>query len=123
MTEYSIQLPLGAVQDLVASFRNGPLIEHQGKEVHFLTEEKFDEFEGVKVDVFSNEHPPPHFRVTYQGSNANFTIKDCKMLNGSGQVVRYERNIRKWWKSNKVELIKFWDEKRPSDCPVGKYRE
>ena len=77
----------------------------------------------VKVEIFSNEDPPPHFRVLYQGSTANFTIKDCSLRDGSGQVLRYQKKIRVWWAENKQLLIDKWNSTRPAGCPVGEYRE
>lgn len=81
------------------------------------------ELKGLKVEVFANEHPPPHFRVKLQASTANFRISDCERLNGSGEVLRHERTIRSWWKDHKTDLIEAWDKMRPSDCPVGTYSE
>ena len=77
----------------------------------------------VKVEIFSNEDPPPHFRVIYQGSTANYRITDCSRRDGSGQVLRYERKIKRWWSTNKKLLIDTWNDTRPDDCPVGEYRE
>lgn len=89
---------------------------------------KFRHFVGliggnVKVEIFSKEDPPPHFRVIYQGSTANFTIKDCSLRDGSGQVLRYQGKIQTWWVKNKQLLIDKWNSTRPTDCPVGEYRE
>jgi hypothetical protein len=74
-----------------------------------------------KIEVFANEHPPPHFRVQYAGETANYRIKDCQQLNGG--LLRYERLIRKWHSKNKPKLIEAWNNFRPSDCPVGEYVE
>lgn len=81
-----------------------------------------DRFDGLKVEVFSNEHGKPHFRVRHQGSTANYLIADCSRINGSGQVLLHEKAIKKWWMDNKPKLISKWDECRPSDCTVGVYR-
>lgn len=74
----------------------------------------------VKVEIFSNEDPPPHFRVLYQGSSANYRIADCSRRDGSGQVLRFEKKIKRWWVSNKQHLICKWNCTRPEACPVGK---
>lgn len=76
----------------------------------------------LKVEIFSDEHPPPHFRVSCdQGSN-DFTISDCSPLHGDA-LRRFFPQIRQWHANKKASLIEAWDRLRPSDCPVGKYRE
>lgn len=104
---------------LVESFQRGPIIDDAGR--RYLTEETVANLQGLKIQIFSNEHPPPHFRVSYAGDTANFSIKDCTKLNGG--LSRWERNIREWHSENKAELITVWNRTRPSDCPVGMYRE
>ena len=80
-----------------------------------------DRYAGLKIEVFANEHPPPHFRVKCSGETANFTISDCTQLNGN--LARHVRTIRKWHRRYKTDLINAWNKARPSDCSVGEYRE
>jgi hypothetical protein len=80
-----------------------------------------DRFSGLRIEVFSREHPPPHFRVCADGESANYRISDCAQV--SGGLRRYHSEIRRWHVKHKTELIKVWDERRPADCPVGAYRE
>ena len=120
-TEWAVELPEVLVKDLQESFDNGPIVKDGNREVHLLTEFLVDQIGGLKVEVFANEHPPPHFRVKYAGDTANFKIDDCSKINGG--LDKWYRNIRKWHGANKETLIKAWDETRPTDCPVGKYRE
>ena len=75
----------------------------------------------LKVQVFSNEHPPPHFRVITNKESNNFTISDCSPLNGNA-LSKFFRQIREWHRGHKQELIEAWNDRRPSDCPVGEYR-
>jgi hypothetical protein len=123
MTEYVVPVDPDMEDALTKSFASGEIIEftERGELVNFK-KALVDQVKGVKVEVFSNEHPPPHFRVIYQGSTANYRIADCVRMNGSGEVVKFEKNIWKWWKTNKDRLIQIWDERRPTDCPVGPYR-
>jgi hypothetical protein len=74
----------------------------------------------LKVEIFSNEHPPPHFRVSISGEQANFAISDCRNLTGG--LASYARAVRRWHSVNKALLISTWNARRPSDCPVGPYR-
>lgn len=124
MNEFVVEIPAQFVDGLAESFRQGPVLEIKAGQGHrLLTEALVEKIIGVKVEVFSNEHPPPHFRVKYQSSTANFSISDCKRINGSGEVLKYEKNIRLWWEGNRQTLIDAWNDNRPSDCPVGEYRE
>lgn len=124
MSEWFIGVDDDLVAELAESMRQGPVFEISGdKGLRLLTEDTVARIDGVKIEIFSNEHPPPHFRVKYQGSTANFKISDCERMNGSGDILRYEKNIRLWWKNNKQTLIDKWNSSRPADCPVGMYRD
>lgn len=120
MSEWKIQIPDNLAKELEDCFEKGAIINDAG--ARYLTEEVFDRLNGLKIEVFSNEHPPPHFRVCFQGECNNYTIEDCTPINGNG-LSTYLRNIKKWHKKNKKELIIFWNKKRPTDCPVGNYVE
>lgn len=78
---------------------------------------------GFKAEIFADEHPPPHFRIKVGSSHANYTIDEFRHINGSGEVLRYEKIVRSWWEENKDVLIETWNERRPSDCPVGRVGE
>ncbi len=104
---------------LATDFKQGAIVDDQGHRL--LTEETMARLNGLKIQVFSDEHPPPHFRVEYAGDSANFTIRDCQKLNGG--LNKWERNIRKWHKEHKADLIEAWNRLRPADCPVGVYAE
>ncbi len=75
----------------------------------------------LKICVFSKEHPPPHFNVILGNESANYQIKDCKQLNGG--LREYYCQISKWHKAHKALLIEKWNLLRPTDCPVGLYKE
>lgn len=124
MTEWLVSVSDDLIEELAESIQQGPILEiREGKVLRLLNEETVARIQGLKLEIFSNEHPPPHFRVKYQSSTANYQIKDCSRLNGSGEVLKYEKNIRLWWGKNKTSLIETWNRLRPSDCPVGEYRE
>lgn len=73
--------------------------------------------DGIKAEVFSNEHPPPHFRLKRHGQVANYSIADCQRLNGDLRLP--ERAVRKWWAKHRMAIALAWNEYRPSDCTVG----
>jgi hypothetical protein len=123
MTEWVVDIDDAVAAQLVESIRQGPVLQiKDGEPIRSLNEEKVARIEGLKIEIFANEHPPPHFRVKYQGSTANFTIAECRRMNGSGQILRFEKNVELWWSINKKTLIETWNRLRPSDCPVGKYK-
>jgi hypothetical protein len=116
MAEWIIPFEDSLASDLNEDLRQGPIIDDNG--IRYLTEQTVDRFNGFKIEIFSKEHPPPHFRVCYAGECGNYTILNCTQINGG--LRQYYRNIRKWHMKNKGNLIKAWNDKRPSDCPVGK---
>lgn len=123
MSEWVVDIDAALADELAESIRQGAIWEiRDGEAMRMLNEETVARIEGLKVEIFANEHPPPHFRVKYQGSTANFTIEDCTRMNGSGQILRFEKNVKHWWSTNKTKLIETWNRLRPSDCPVGKYK-
>ena len=117
--EWNTSAPSELEQELADSFQNGPIINDQGQ--HYLTEELVAHLKGLKIEIFSMEHPPPHFRVKYAGETANYSIKDCTQLNG--ELKKWYRNIKQWHSANKQILINTWNRTRPTDCPVGMYSE
>jgi hypothetical protein len=117
--EWVVAAPRELARSLARDFTMGPIIDDSS--LRFLGEELVDTLDGLKIEIFSREHPPPHFRVSLAGETANFTIKDCTRLNGG--LSKWLRNIRKWHAIHKQELISVWNRTRPSDCPVGLYVE
>jgi hypothetical protein len=86
-----------------------------------LDEVQVARLDGLKIEVFANEHPPPHFRVSFQGETANYRIAECGQINGG--LARFYRNVRRWHAEHKQTLIDAWNRYRPTNCPVGVYRE
>jgi len=76
-----------------------------------------DRYAGFKVDVYANEHPPPHFHVSCAAGEASSRISNGAMLNGD---LRSEAStIRKWCGRNKSKLIDAWNRSRLTSCAVG----
>jgi hypothetical protein len=106
-------------RSLAESIQLGPIMDDRGS--RYLAEELVATLDGLRIQVFSREHPPPHFRVTYAGETADFSISNCDKLVGG--LKKWERTIRAWHAGHKDKLIEVWNRTRPSDCPVGAYRE
>ncbi|MGB3899104.1 MAG: DUF4160 domain-containing protein [Mesorhizobium sp.] len=101
------------VFDLLARIR-----PNDGHSIEFIV----DIYHGLRVMMFFDEHPPPHFAVKYDGEIASFSIQTCARLRGNRGLERYEPKIREWWKDHQSLLIESWNSSRPSDCPVGLIR-
>lgn len=76
---------------------------------------------GLKIEVYSNEHPPPHFHVKSPNVDASFTIEGCELLNGNVSSGDYKK-VQYWHQSSKSYLIEIWNSTRPSGCVVGEYK-
>lgn len=125
MNEFVVPVSEEITASLKWDFAFGEIVDWNpdGSPIRYNTRALVDRFEGLKVEIFANDHPPPHFRVKYQDSTANFRISDCRRMNGKGKILRYQKNIEFWWGQNKQKLISEWNARRPGDCPVGEYHE
>lgn len=122
--EFKIELDEALTKDLMDAITGSriPYWDENGNLGFRFEKRLVSKINGLKVEVFSNEHPPPHFRIIYQGKTANFTISKCEFMNGDRSVLKHQKSIKAWWKMNKQKIIDAWDEGRPSDCPVGRYK-
>jgi len=114
-----VGVPTLAVQELEKSINQGPMYDSSG--IRMLGEAQVARINGLKIEIFSNEHPPPHFRVICAGETANYRISDCYQLNGG--LNKWRKNIEYWHRQNKDLLIETWNALRPGNCPVGEYIE
>lgn len=73
---------------------------------------------GLRIEIYPDEHPPPHFHVKGGDINASFSIADCELI--AGKVDGRRRALIEWWhKRGKNKLIEVWNDTRPSECSVG----
>jgi len=54
-------------------------------------------FDGIKIEVFPNDHNPPHFHVTYSGERALIDIKRLETLQGD-LPAKQLRSVIEWAK-------------------------
>ncbi|MBR9804509.1 DUF4160 domain-containing protein [bacterium] len=116
MAEWHVRLDSES-EDSLWSFVND-----SDNECQILNEHLVDRHHGLKIEVFSQEHPPPHFRVKIGDLTGCFKITNGEPLKGS-QITKYHKRIKKWYDKNKNLLISAWNTSRPSDCPVGPISE
>lgn len=77
---------------------------------------------GLKIEVFAREHPPPHFHISGGGIDATFSLTTCELL--QGKISGREAALVKWWYDrSRSNLISAWNQSRPTDCPVGPVNE
>ncbi len=72
----------------------------------------------VKIEIYSLEHPPPHFHVKSATLNVTFSISNCDLLKGDIDS-KMLKMIKYFHSMNKSKLIEVWNKLRPTDCPVG----
>ena len=73
---------------------------------------------GLKIEVFAKEHPPPHFHISGGGIDATFSLEDCAHL--EGQIGGREGALVEWLdQRSRPTLVRAWNQSRPTNCPVG----
>lgn len=95
---------------------NGPVLV-EGKAL-------VERIDGLKIEIYSNEHPPPHFHVKIGGKSASFRLDNGEVLNGDIDD-KHKKKVLYWYEkgNGRVALIRVWNETRPQNCVVGEYRE
>lgn len=98
------------------------ILEEGGELILVEQRRLVDVVRGLKIEIYFNEHPPPHFHVKSANIDASFRIENCNLLNGN--ISRKDQlAVRYWWKHAKTNLIDVWNQARPTDCLVGRYEE
>jgi hypothetical protein len=67
---------------------------------------------GVKIDLYFNDHPPPHFHAIYAEDEALIEIETLEVHRGSLPKPQHKKII-KWAKENQIPLQEIWDALRP----------
>ena len=113
----TIPVPAALAAELEDSLNDGPMMDDLGRRL--LNEEQLARFSGLSIQIYADEHPPPHFHVRHAGANVSFALDTGRRLPGMKGLETFDRNISKWWQDHRCELILTWNRLRPSDCPVG----
>jgi hypothetical protein len=79
---------------------------------------------GMKIEIYSNEHPPPHFHVVTTNHRVSFSLDNCLLLDGS-LPSKQVKKIEYWFHqlNAKKALVDIWNKTRPDGCVVGEYKE
>ncbi len=94
--------------------------EENGELFLIETKQLVARLDGLKIEIYANEHPPPHFHVKSPNVNASFDIENCTLLEGSVNKKDLKK-IQFWHKHAKLILVEIWNSRRPTSCPVGKF--
>ena len=70
-------------------------------------------FDGIKIEVFPNDHNPPHFHVTYSGARAVVDIQQLEIMEGSLPNKQF-RSVVEWAESRQEMLLARFKELNPT---------
>lgn len=76
----------------------------------------------IKLEIRPREHAPPHFHIIVDDIDYSMTILSGQYIGREITNAKYRKAIERWYKKNRNLLIKVWNEKRPSDCMVGRIK-
>lgn len=65
-------------------------------------------FYGIIIQMFWNDHPPPHFHVRYADAKATIDIETLAVLTGSLPRTA-ERLVLEWAREHQNELREDWE--------------
>jgi hypothetical protein len=63
--------------------------------------------DGVKIQFYWDEHPPPHFHVEYGEYRAMIDMDTLEILEGDIPRPQY-RKVLAWAQTRKAELLEAW---------------
>lgn len=70
-------------------------------------------FDGIRIMMYWEDHPPPHFHVEADGLEAQIAIRTGRVLRGSLKGGT-GRKVEAWRKQNLPFLMTAWD-----SCKTG----
>jgi len=77
-------------------------------------------FNGIKIEMYGGEHPPPHFHARYAEFIAQIGIEDLGIIEGSPPIPQL-RLARQWAASRQIPLLVAWTglerEQHPGKIP------
>lgn len=73
----------------------------------------------LSVQLYADEHPPPHFHVCHAGESVAFSLDTGTRLPDMKGLKGFDKNVTRWWRNHQCELVAMWNRLRPTDCPVG----
>ena len=65
-------------------------------------------FDGIKIEMYYDDHNPPHFHAIYGGRLAIINIKQCCVIKGSLPSKQLWK-VLKWTEAKQNELMTNWE--------------
>jgi hypothetical protein len=65
-------------------------------------------FYGIVIQLFWDDHPPPHIHASYAGEEAVFQISNSTILRGQ-MPPRATRFVLEWMEQHRKELMEAWE--------------
>jgi len=85
-----------------------------GTTLAFAENARISEFYGIVIEMYFDDHPPPHFHARYGDDDAVLSI-DGELLAGS--PVRSMRLMRQWARLHRDELLANWQRLERDEAP------
>jgi hypothetical protein len=74
-------------------------------------------FYGIKIQIFWDEHPPPHFHAKAGDERVSIRIDDLTVLSGD-MSPRLLALVLQWGKMHQVELLEAWNRCEKQEQPL-----
>lgn len=77
---------------------------------------RISEFFGIVIEMYFDDHPPPHFHARYAGDSAKIEIATGAVIVGSLSP-RALRLVREWAELHRAELEANWQRAERLETP------
>ena len=68
--------------------------------------------DGIRIEIYTLDHPPPHFHARFGRMRAKFDIMTGNMIRGRMDN-RSVRKVKQWTELNRDLLMQVWIASRP----------
>ena len=65
-------------------------------------------FHGIKIQLFHDDHAPPHFHAVFAEYELVIEIKSLKIMQGK-MPTKKRKQVLIWAKTNQAILLELWD--------------
>ena len=90
--------------------QNGEVVEQR---------ELVQKIDGFNIEIYPNEHLPPHFHVKGPDINVSISIDTCEILKGTLKRST-KKKVEYFHSMHKARLVEVWNKLRPSDYERNK---
>jgi hypothetical protein len=65
--------------------------------------------EGIRITVYPNDHPPPHFHAAFAEYEATFSVATAELLEGSLPRSKLQA-VKRWHMAHTDEIAYLWQQ-------------